>query len=172
MTIVAAALFGSCTLVCQPPCHAPALGVVVESTLRLIASLRESISATNRSVAIALARWLAINWENDGAAIIARTPKMATTVSISTTVKPAIYLRCPVTSRCLLHVECFERFIRLPLPGSGWPLGPSVGDGERLPGEVAGLRSDGRRAHCECGWRARADADGDGVERRDRGRRR
>src|SRR6266567_7705484 len=74
------------------PCvqSVPLAGRTSTGPLRLIASLRATISDDMRSVPAARKRWLTSRLERSGNAIAARTATMANTVTSSTTVKPRI----------------------------------------------------------------------------------
>src|SRR6266567_3709057 len=74
------------------PCvqSVPLAGRTSTGPLRLIASLRATISEDMRSVPAARKRWLTSRLERSGNAIAARTATMANTVTSSTTVKTRI----------------------------------------------------------------------------------
>src|SRR5262249_8870834 len=72
----------------QPFFQPPLPGASVTFVLRFVASLRAAASATYKSTAAVLARWLAMNDENAGAASVSRIEAIASAMTRSTSVNP------------------------------------------------------------------------------------
>src|SRR5438552_11465811 len=98
---------------------------------------------------------------------------MATTVSISTMVKPSERCREANSQPCFAEWRNgTERFMRFSSPSPGRPFGAGIVDCERLPREISSLGPQGLRTRRKPGRRSRGGCDGDLVVRGNRTRRR